>query len=233
LFFLSWGPYFDSGRLDARTTELKNLDRPISQLMGLTTESRRLWLIEPTMHLTKLIEPFAHGLHRVLVPQKDDEGKNSYRVLSQSDVVSYLYKHKEEVIDIFSKKLSELGIEAKGVISVPSSTTALECFKQMSVEKVPALAIVDNSNKIIGNISASDLRGINKRKLLKVVSPVTEFLLTQYGFLRDPITITFESSLGTAVGLLVNESIHRLWIVDAQHRPVGCLSLTDVINIFA
>jgi len=233
LVFLAWGPYFESGELDKSTaTSLKNLDRPITQLLGLTAESRRLWIAEPTMTLTTLLEPFSKGIHRVLVPQKDDDGKSTARVLSQSDVVSYIYRNKQEIPQFISKKLSELGKKPKPIISITKETSALEGFKTMTVEKVAALAITDNNNKLIGNLSASDLRGITTRRLKKVVEPVTEFLETMHGALRDPITITFNDTLETAMFRLVDQCVHRLWVVDDNKKPIGCVSLTDVIRIF-
>jgi CBS domain-containing protein len=233
LVFLAWGPYFESGELDKSTaTSLKNLDRPITQLLGLTAESRRLWIAEPTMTLTTLLEPFSKGIHRVLVPQKDDDGKSTARILSQSDVVSYIYRNKQEIPQIISKKLSELGIKPKPVISISKDTSALEGFKTMTVEKVAALAITDNNNKLIGNLSASDLRGITTRRLKKVVDPVTEFLETMHGALRDPITITLNDTLEIAMFRLVDQCVHRLWVVDDNKKPIGCVSLTDIIRIF-
>jgi len=233
LIFLAWGPYFESGELDKSTaTSLKNLDRPITQLLGLTSESRRLWIAEPTMTLTTLLEPFSNGIHRVLVPQKDDDGKSTYRVLSQTDVVSYIYKHKQDISQIISKKLSELGIKQKPVITISNETSALEGFKTMTVEKVPALAIVDNNNRLVGNLSASDLRGITTKRIKKVVQPVTEFLETMHGALREPITITLNDTLDTTMSRFVYEGVHRLWIVDEKKKPVGCVSLTDVFRIF-
>jgi len=231
LIFLSWAPYFQTGQIDESTTELRNLNRPISQLLGLTTEGRSLWIVEPTMPLKSLIEPFSRDVHRVLVPQKDDEGKNAYRVLSQSDVVNYIYKNRHEVADKMSKTLSELGIQPKPVVSITSSTTALEGFKTMSLEKVTALAITDNG-KLVGNLSASDLRGLTRRRLHKVVTPVKHFLETMHGNVRDPLTTTLDSTLDQALSLIVTEGVHRLWIVDAQKEVIGILSLTDIIKLF-
>jgi 5'-AMP-activated protein kinase regulatory gamma subunit len=232
LIFLAWGPYFDTGELNAENvTQLKNLDRPISHLLGLTIESRKLWIVEPTISLAGLMEPFSRGLHRVLVPQKDDEGKHHYRVLSQSDVAAFIYKYRHEVAETFSKTLSELGIKPKPVTTITADTSALEGFRTMTVEKVPAVAIVENS-VLIGNLSASDLRGLTARRLRKVVAPVKEFLAIQYGTMRDPLTTTLNSTLDQAMQVIGNDRVHRLWIVDEKKAPIGVFSLTDVLKLF-
>eukprot|EP01123_Difflugia_compressa_P007610 TRINITY_DN2069_c1_g1_i1.p1 TRINITY_DN2069_c1_g1~~TRINITY_DN2069_c1_g1_i1.p1 ORF type:complete len:315 (-),score=54.57 TRINITY_DN2069_c1_g1_i1:172-1053(-) len=232
LVFLCWGPYFESTTTDVNeATTWKNLDRPISHLLGLTAEGRKLWIAEATMPLSSLLEPFGKGLHRVLVPQKDDEGKHTHRVLSQSDVVAYLFKHREEVADLLSKTLNELAIQPKPVVSITTATSALEGFKTMTLDKVPAVAILENG-KIVGNLSASDLRGITGRRLKKTVLPVRQFLECIHGSLRDPITISLNDTLARAMELLVTQEVHRLWIVNEKNEPIGCISLTDVIRVF-
>jgi len=232
LVFLAWGPYFEEGELDThKVTSLTNVHRPITDVMGLSAEGRKLWVVEPTLRLSKLVEPFSSGIHRVLVPQMDDGRKTAYRVLSQSDVVAYIYKHKKEVEHIVRLTLNEIGFKVKPVVSITSDTPALEGFKSMSLDKVPAVAVVEN-NKLIANLSASDLRSINPDHLKKVVAPVKEFLLTLHGSIRPPLTISLESTLDQAMELLVNEEVHRLWIVNDNETPVGCFSLTDVIRVF-
>uniref|UniRef100_A0A6B2LFH8 CBS domain-containing protein n=1 Tax=Arcella intermedia TaxID=1963864 RepID=A0A6B2LFH8_9EUKA len=234
LIFLSWSPYFEKGELDqGSVTSLRNLDRPISQLIGLTSEGRRLWIFEPTMTLSQLVEPFSKGLHRVLIPQKDDEGHHAYRILSQSDVVYYIHRHREQAVELLAKNLTELGIKPKSVVSITAETSALEGFKTMTLEKVPAVAVLDANKKLVGNLSASDLRGITTRKLKKVLSPVMDFLRSIHGFVRDPIAITMNTTLDQAINHFVSAGVHRLWITNDNGEVIGVLSLTDVIKIFA
>jgi len=233
LIFIAWGPYFESGEFnEEKVTTLRQLERPVSQVLGLTVESRSLFVVEPEMPLTTLLKPFSSGLHRVLVPQKDDFGRTAHRVLSQSDVVSYIYKHRNEVKDLFSKKLSELGITPKSVVAISSSSSALDGFKNMTCEKVPAVAIVDDKGKLVGNLSASDLRGMSSKRLKEAINPVLEFLSSNNGFVRKPVTISLDDTLETAYHRVVNEGLHRLWVVDSQEKPVGCLSLTNLIHVF-
>jgi len=232
LIFIAWGPYFETGTGQENTTAYRKLGRPVEQVLGLTVESRNLFLVEPQLPLFDLIKPFSFGLHRVLVPQKDDEGKNAYRVLSQSDVVAYIYKHRNEVKDIMSKKLSELGMVPKPVVSVTTSSSALDAFKTMTSEKVPAVAVVDDKEKLISTLSASDLRGMTARRLKEAIKPIREFLLSTRGFVRDPLTIKLEDTLDMAMNRVLNEGVHRLWVVDQVGKPVGCVSLTDIISVF-
>jgi len=233
LIFIAWGPYFEHGaKGNDHATTIGNLDRPVSQILGLTLESRTLFVVEPQMSLAALMRPFSSGLHRLLVPQKDDEGKRAYRVLSQSDVVNYIYKHRHEVKHIMFKRLSELGIQPKPVVSIYDTTSALDGFKNMTSEKVPAVAIIDKTGKLRGNLSASDLRGMNTKRLNEATKPVLEFLTAIHGAVRDPVTIGLDDTVEYAFGCVVNEDIHRLWVVDEYGKLTGCVSLTNLLHLF-
>ncbi len=46
----------------------------------------------------------------------------------------------------------------------------------MGLERFHSLAIVDEQNRIVGNISASDLRGITIERIEDLLLPVLEFV---------------------------------------------------------
>ncbi len=48
---------------------------------------------------------------------------------------------------------------------------------------------------------------------------------------RDPVVIGPEARLGTAIELLRSRKISELPVVDAEHRPVGMLDITDLIGL--
>lgn len=39
------------------------------------------------------------------------------------------------------------------------------------------------------------------------------------------------SKLSVFIEMLANHNVHRIWIVDSQQRPVGLVSLSDVMKI--
>jgi len=235
LIYLSWGPYFSTGKLEtSNVTRFKNLSQQIGHIIGLNKEGRKLWVLEPTLPLVNLLQPFANGIHRVLVRQPDDTGRKSvFRILSQSDVVKYLFNHREEFGTGMSKTLFELGIRPNKVISISLSTSALDGFRTMTIENVSAVVIVDDKNKAVGSLSASDLRSLTRTRLEKVLDPVEEFLAVQYGRIRTPLTVKLDTKFEDILKLITEEKVHRAWIVDDDNKPIGCLSLSDIINVFA
>jgi len=236
IVFVAWGPYFEHSE-SAEPSQTK-LSSTVKSLMGLTGESRTVHVLDSNFPLVSLVVPFTSGLHRVLVRVKSDDNQTAYRVLSQSDVVKLLYTRKSEVSVHMARKLSEL-VSPKKVISIDDRRSALDAFKEMSISKVAAVAVTDcDTNEIIGNISASDLRGINLDTLQDATLPVMAFLRKTRGHAFKLLTVTMDNTLGDAVKLIAENNVHRLWIIagsqnkDSPYTPIGVLSLSDIFRTF-
>lgn len=44
---------------------------------------------------------------------------------------------------------------------------------------------------------------------------------------------TPQSSLGEVMEKVYQTGVHRVWMVDDDYRPIGIVSLTDILRIFA
>jgi len=107
----------------------------------------------------------------------------------------------------------------------------------MFYHKVSAVAIVDESEQLVLNLSASEIRGLDHKNFDALLLPITEFmhkmkLIPSAFSLRPPLTCLPTTTLETAIFRLATYRVHRLWIVDEQGRPVGVLSLTDIMKLF-
>jgi len=95
---------------------------------------------------------------------------------------------------------------------------------------------VSNSEygKLVGNFSASDFRFITHDhfKKFKVTSwRVDTFLGSVHSHSLEPITIKPTDSLTKVVDLICNNSFHHIWVSDDDLRPVGIVSLTDIMKM--
>lgn len=82
------------------------------------------------------------------------------------------------------------------------------------------------------NISATDLRGLERDDIPNILEPVGQFFLS-HGIKRKPtISTTLDITFSEAMTLLVKNSIHRVWIVDGD-KPTGVVSLTDICGVLA
>lgn len=83
--------------------------------------------------------------------------------------------------------------------------------------------------KIVGNLSESDLRGLNTDRLLDLLFPVLDYLKQFHGVVRKPVTVTVDSTFEQVVDKVLSEKVHRVWVVDAQNKPIGALSMSDIV----
>eukprot|EP01126_Amoeba_proteus_P031262 TRINITY_DN3071_c0_g1_i4.p1 TRINITY_DN3071_c0_g1~~TRINITY_DN3071_c0_g1_i4.p1 ORF type:complete len:328 (+),score=35.79 TRINITY_DN3071_c0_g1_i4:128-1111(+) len=183
--------------------------------------------------LFQLVEVFAQGIHRV--PILSPHGAIT-SIISQSDVLSVLHKlRREEKLfsELENKTLIQLGIgKAESVVTMSINAQAIHAFWCLYFNKVSAVAIVDPQGRLLGNISASDIRGIGgARRFSTLLLPIGEFCqLEGPDFVRPAIHCTQNSTLGFVIEKLVSNRIHRIWVVEDK-KPIGLVSLTDVMKL--
>ena len=102
------------------------------------------------------------GLHRVPVVNKSGV---LISLVSASDVVKCIHAQetKNHVADPkLEKTLEQLncGLDKEKVYSVKGTQTVIEAFRLIKDKQISGVAVVDNEHKLIGNISASDLKVI-------------------------------------------------------------------------
>jgi len=89
-----------------------------------------------------------------------------------------------------------------------------------------AVMLVDSAGVLAGLFTDSDLvRMLEERRESEIDKPIAE-VMTQ-----SPKTIHPDAPLADAVGLLSKYHISELPVVDLEHRPVGLIDITDVIEL--
>ena len=98
----------------------------------------------------------------------------------------------------------------------------------MDSERINALVVVDESGDLAGVVSQTDLVKVSEQDWQNMVA---EDVMTE-----DVVTIVADIPVLAAVELMVDNQIHRLVITQgglAPRRPVGVLSMTDVVREMA
>uniref|UniRef100_A0A6B2LCT0 CBS domain-containing protein n=1 Tax=Arcella intermedia TaxID=1963864 RepID=A0A6B2LCT0_9EUKA len=214
-------------------TQFRSLSMRARDIIGFwATSKHESAVFDETVPLSSLLEPFSQGAHRILVHSVSTPSK--YSVLSQSDVVRHIFKHRESVAAVLSQTLEQLGIAPKAVASIAPGLTTVAAFRSLVEKKVAAVAIVDQASTIQGTLSGSDLRGLTQEQMKSFYLPVSEYLKAKHGGERTAIVVTLQNTLEEAMQLIVSYKIHRVWIVSdlSSKKVIGCLSLTDIINVF-
>lgn len=194
------------------------------------------WCMEASVTMDRVASAFSagRGMHRVLL--KDEKG---YCMLSQSDIIRLICQKAEEekdvddseLISFLGEPLKKLGISGHTVFTIEESKAAIEGFRLISKKHVNAIAVVNKEGKLVNTLSASDLRGLNAKNLESTLASCTQFLKDKTKGAQ--ITTNPEEALLHAVSKLAVNKVHRLWVVDAQGKPTGVVTLTDIIHAFA
>lgn len=246
---------------------------PVSAIIGRSLEGLSLWSVNPDTRVMDVMEPFSKGIHRALVPLESHmdhvglelkESSPGYRMLTQMDIAQFFKLHSNELQSFTTSSVGQLGAVNKGAFAVPSGMQVTNVVKWMRNASLTAVAIVDGSpdnekgpmlmtsqgRRLLGNFSATDLRGCPPRMLQTWLSlPVLEFVekLSKAAKFTDSsaaaaaltsgspgsrplITCLMTSSLEEVITKVVDYHVHRIWVVDQEGLLIGLVSLTDILR---
>jgi len=189
------------------------------------------------------------GAHRVVVHNKKD-GKLT-GLITQSRILEFIGTSILDTVDEASQSIAELNLGLKRVISIDEKDMAINAFKLMNEKKISAVAVVDESGVLIGNISANDLKlvGYNLEYFSYLSRPTREYLLwvndqssktsirsqillQEKQSDRDLLAITcnVDNTLAFVIKSLNLYHVHRLYIIDKDRRPIGVISIHDILE---
>jgi len=209
-----------------------------------------LLVMDGDCRLTSLLDYFKQGIHRCLVNKKNSSPltltPSNAAICSQFDVIRFFYKKLLENDDKSSKDtVVKFGGSHDGVMNVVVCASlgdrVFDVMKLLRDNKVSAIAIVDDWNtefqrKLVANFSGSDLRGFggSGEDLIQELKEKTvgEYLMEHNPESLHPVSVLASgTSLEEVIRLLAESNCHRVWQVDDNGRPVGVISVTDVLQL--
>lgn len=161
------------------------------------------------------------------------ENEKIVNILSQSTMIEWLEKNKS-LYDC-SKTIGELGLGIHQVYSVELSQKAIEAFTLMAEHQVSAVALLDEDGTLFSNLSSKDLKAMEGKVLFEMLYKTTlEFAAAsrskEVKAFSTAITCHPEDSLEKVIGKLAATKIHRIYIIDDQRKPIGILTLSDILK---
>jgi len=172
------------------------------------------------------LDPFHKGYHRVLVGTPEE-----VRYLSQSDVVSFICQHMEQLGEVKNYKARTLINADRKLITVIPSQTAWSAFRKLASAKTTVAPVLDEHKKIVANLSVSDIRGLTTETLPDLLLPVSEYLKKYHrGQIPKVISVGPMDTLETILPKIVENRIHNIWVLDTDGKLIGLVSLTDIIR---
>jgi 5'-AMP-activated protein kinase regulatory gamma subunit len=168
------------------------------------------------------------------------------QIISQSQVSSLLYERVKAGNVLSDTTPGTTGMGIKPVFSVKDTDQARDAFQLMVDKQVSSVCVVDENGEILTAVSTKDIRllprleaaGLERHNLLDM--NVREFV----GLVRRAteidgksraacVTVELNTPLATVLGKLAATKMHRVYIVDAHRKPVGVISVSDVVVALA
>lgn len=172
------------------------------------------------------------SLHRV--PVVNAEGK-VVNFLTQSAIVDFLAKNVSKLGPVVDKTVGSMLLGCKPVVKVNINNNAIDAFRLMAEKKVSAVAVVDDDNHLISNVSARDIRTIasDHKVITGLFTPIRNFLNSVYSErileTSPAIGCTVKDTLGAVLLKLSVSKVHRVYVVDNAHTVIGVIALSDVL----
>lgn len=136
-------------------------------------------------------------------------------------------------------------------VTVMPDDTVRDALDLLVANNVAALPVVDEANRCVGVISASDLLGLAQERgedleAFNAAEGLTRELLIEHLERADfsdlvvkeamtptPIVVGPEATLPEAARIMVEYGIHHLAVTENKHRFLGLLSALDIVRAVA
>jgi len=173
-------------------------------------------------------------IHRLAVL---GENQRVVKIISQIQLIHFLSDHLNVVAENAAQTIEETSLGLRDVICARGDRPALEAFLEMDNHQLSGVAVVLRDGTIAGNTSSRDLRyflldrgalSVNMN-LLDYLAAIRQKDVTAAD--RAPVcSVGPSGTISRAIGLLAATEYHRVYIVDQRHKPIGVISLTDILK---
>ncbi|KAH8727203.1 hypothetical protein GQ44DRAFT_612398 [Phaeosphaeriaceae sp. PMI808] len=198
---------------------------PLRDVKEVGNKKEPLITLPHTADLTKAMEVFGSGVHRVLVAE---EGTTDViGILTQLRLVKFFWENRQSFPDVdqlYPHLIKDLSIGSKSVLAINGDKPLAAALELMNNEGVSSLPVLDAQNNVIGNISHFDVRLLTKSTSLPLLrSSCIHFIsviLSERGVNdgKDSFPVFHVnpySTLAHTVAKLVATRSHRMWVVDS------------------
>lgn len=187
------------------------------------------------------------NLHRVYIT---NERKEIVGVISQSKLIQWIYENSKEFDGKWDKTIESLGFSHQKVVTVGCNEFMITAFRYMWEKNISAVGVVDSNNKLVGNVSASDLKSLSVKDspesigslIGELLSPIKDFFSFRISLSdrimkadlpkTELVAVKPKDNLRAAFEKIVNKKIHRVYVTDEQNHPVSIISLCNLLCLF-
>jgi len=183
--------------------------------------------------LLSIMDMFSSIVKLQRIPIIDDQGK-VLSVISRSKVIEFLNFTIKNFGSIANKQVFTC-FPAKHVESISCDMSVFDAFNVIYTKKISGLAVVNAQGALVGNVSASDMKSIVVADLYNELrQPLNLLMKRSSDIFGKPFRALYcypDDTLQQVLQIFVNENIHRCYIMDKNKKPMGVISLGDMIEL--
>lgn len=184
----------------------------VGELIDFSKRNRFVAMRE-TATVRMCIDQWLHGIHRVAV--LDNRGWLT-GVLSQFSVVEYLAMIDASQVKELQTNCGNFIFKTENPMCIGCHTPAIDAFMLMHNRGLSSLGLLDVNGKLVGNISASDLKGITSLGFNALLTSCETFLQDVRSFQRRGkdfiVWCTPDTPMHQVVNLIVQHRVHRIYL---------------------
>jgi len=122
----------------------------------------------------------------------------------------------------------------KTVVTVKDDESVQAAIQKLKQHKVSGIGIVDQEGRLQGAFSPGALKyfGIGNKVLSIGSSTMREFVAQVQLPKEFPLSVMKTATACQVISKFSQSGTHRIFVVDAENRPEGIISLVDVIDLF-
>jgi CBS-domain-containing membrane protein len=142
--------------------------------------------------------------------------------------------------------LTAAELMSQAVVMVPQEMTLQGAAHLLSQAHVSGAPVVDSEGRCVGVLSATDFvhwaekgprpsrpnqAAVCSWQIVEAESLPQEAV--RHYMTTDPVTVTLSARIGELAQMMLDAHIHRVIVVDKNHRPIGIISSTDLLAALA
>ncbi|KNE66242.1 hypothetical protein AMAG_10479 [Allomyces macrogynus ATCC 38327] len=179
-------------------------------------------------------------------PIFDEERQEYIGMVTMHDLVEYVVTLVKANKSVWQELDAELG---PPIIHVTAFQPVIDALQAMHTHRVSSVAIVDGTDRLLGNISASDVKHIMRHLRYGILfEPCSQFInkvktrqmLENAGKDIVPvIQVSAHALLAQVLRLLIVTHVHRVWCTQQNPQaanfqaPISVVSMTDILRVLA
>ncbi|KAJ2746802.1 cell separation during budding [Coemansia sp. BCRC 34301] len=197
----------------------------------------------PETTVAQVVGVFAKGTHRVAVMDNDRQIRG---ILSQTRVIRYFFEHcaaasappvltpgsvptdgqlSSSEARLLDTPLRDLGLVTNDVVKANPTTPVIQALSLLERWHISSLAIVDEEDRIVGNLSVADVKYLAKER--RLTGGTCMELIQAARFvqgMRDGrdraavFSVRPEATLRYALTKLIATGAHRVWVTEPRHN---------------